>query len=275
MAAFHAHWIPVQILVASPASFAHWTNVATVCTVPANVLSAPTAPQNIAIETAAVPRADAAPGNSCAIPDTHFTPCVSKEIMGVMAGMSPFPIAILNASILFLASCNELAVVSERAENSPSMLPAYLDESATLFKLSCTPSRFDKSGAMAPSDSFPNRSLNTDACLTLSSPRIAPNTFRIVSFALSCIPWATSSALSPNSFNAPTCDFVALSPAVSARIIFFRPVAATSDWMPEPTIEAPSAAISPAATPPTSPNGPMRVTTSEISGALAAVVLPK
>ena len=52
-------------------------------------------------------------------------------------------------------------------------------------------------------------------------------------------------------------------------------MAATSDSTPVDTIDAPSAAISPDATPPTSPKGPIRVTTSEILSADAAVVSPR
>ena len=53
------------------------------------------------------------------------------------------------------------------------------------------------------------------------------------------------------------------------------PVAATSDSIPAPTILAPRAAISPLATPPISPRGPILLTTSDILGALAAVLLPR
>ena len=86
---------------------------------------------------------------------------------------------------------------------------------------------------------------------------------------------AISWAFRPNLAKASACDFVALSPAVRERIIFLIPVAATSDSMPDPTMDAPRAAISPEATPPISPSGPILVTTSEIRGALAAVVLPR
>ena len=97
----------------------------------------------------------------------------------------------------------------------------------------------------------------------------------IAPFASTCIRLATSSAVIPSEANAAACDFVAPAPALIPRMRFLIPVAAISDDVPVPTMDAPSAAISPEATPPTSPSGPIRVTTSEMSGADAAVVLPR
>ena len=123
--------------------------------------------------------------------------------------------------------------------------------------------------------SFPNNSAITLACCSLSKRCTASSTLNIAPRASFCIYFAISTALSPKAAKASFWDFVALSPDTKAKIRFLMPVAAISDVTPDPTRLAPSAAISPDATPPTLPNGPMRVTTSEINGADAAVVLPK
>ena len=183
--------------------------------------------------------------------------------------------AICAAFALLDMSWIEFAVVADLAANSPSMLPVYFCASATLSRFSFRPSKFESSGAIAPSDSLPKSSLSAAACFSLLRAWIDESTCKIVPLASLCIFLATTSDSRPRPCSASFCDFVALSPAVSERIKFLMPVAATSDWIPEPTIDAPRAAISPDATPPTSPSGPMRVTTSEMSGALAAVVFPR
>ena len=124
-------------------------------------------------------------------------------------------------------------------------------------------------------DSFPNKSFNTVACSDLSRPLIASSTSRIAPFALVCMRFDMSTALKPSFSKAAAWESVAPSPATIPSMKFLIPVAATSDLTPVETIDAPSAAISPDATPPTSPSGPMRVTTSEILSADAAVVFPR
>ena len=128
---------------------------------------------------------------------------------------------------------------------------------------------------MAPMDSLPNKFLRTAACWTLSSLLMLSRTIRMVPLASFCMLAATWVESRPSSSKAALCFLVADSPAVSPRIRFLMPVAATSEAIPEPTMLAPMAAISPEATPPTEPSGPIRVTTSAIAGAVAAVLLPR
>ena len=190
-------------------------------------------------------------------------------------GKNTLPISILIRLNAFCINIIAFSVVSLLALNSASMLPAYFEESPTLLKLACKASKLESRGDIAPIDSVPNKSLSTAACFSLGKAFKAVNTSSIAPLASTCIFLAISAASSPNVWKAAACVLVAPSPAVMPRMRFFMPVAATSDCTPVPTIEAPRAAISPDATPPTSPRGPILVTTSEINGADAAVVLPK
>ena len=145
----------------------------------------------------------------------------------------------------------------------------------TLSKLPFSASSWVSSGAMAAMDSEPNSWVMMPACCALGSARSRAMTSMIVPAASRCMFSDVFFASRPIALNAARILGVAASPLVSASIVFLMPVAAISDWTPMPTSVAPSAAISPDARPPTEPSGPIRVTTSVISGAAAAVVLPR
>ena len=155
------------------------------------------------------------------------------------------------------------------------MDPAYCDASPTFLKLLSNASKLVNKGAMAPIDSLPNKSARTLACWSFGKDCSARKTSIMAPLASVCIRLAISAASKPNCWKAAAWLLVAPSPAVIPRIRFLIPVAATSDCTPVAIIEAPNAAISPDATPPISPSGPILVTTSEINGAEAAVVLPR
>ncbi len=167
------------------------------------------------------------------------------------------------------------SVVSHRAWNSLSMEPLYFAASPTLLKLSSSTPSWESNGEIASIESCPNNCFNIADCLSFGKACNAFITSTIAPLASTCIRFAISVASNPNVWNASVCELVALSPAVNAKIKFFIPVAAISGGLPQATIDAPNAAISPDATPPTSPNGPILDTTSEICGAVAALVLPK
>ena len=227
--------------------------------------------------TAAVPTTIAlvSVGYCIAAPPIAVANVPTPSAKGTMTGNSPLVMAILAASMRLFIKISELAVVPARDSNSFSILPAYCAASPARLKFVCKVSSCVSSGAIAESDSLPNRSFIVEACTSFGSCLNRVSTSIIVPCASVCIRFATSVALKPNLENAAIWLFVADSPDTRPSAMFLMPVAAISDCTPTPAIEAPNAAICPALIPATSPSGPTRVTISEISFELAAVTLDK
>lgn len=119
-------------------------------------------------------------------------------------GRRELPRVTAREAIAFLSSWMALAVVLARSSYSFSMLPSYpgLD---TRSRLRLRLSRLDRSGAMAPMDSLPNRFLRTAACWTLSSLLMLSRTIRMVPLASFCMLAATWVESRPSSSKAALC----------------------------------------------------------------------
>ena len=123
--------------------------------------------------------------------------------------------------------------------------------------------------------SLPNKFFKVAPCKYSGSCFTFDNTLIIVLSALTCMSFATCSALNPKLSNAFFCVFVALVPAANPKEKFFNPVAATSEFTPLAIKVAPIAITLSLEIPAIPPSPATLCDISTNSGAVTATLFAK
>ncbi|MOA11109.1 hypothetical protein D3C78_1310310 [compost metagenome] len=131
-----------------------------------------------------------APASSVTLP--MIGPTVAMNSLN--GGSSTLPTVMPNRVTRFCRSCMAFCVVAARAVYSACIDPAYSLSSPTDLKFFCSVFKLVSSGAMAPTDSLPNRLVSTAACLLFSTLASVCSTRLIVPSLSVCMPLEISFA---------------------------------------------------------------------------------
>ena len=224
-----------QLPMSKPAANAIPRTINPTGLIPTTAFIRPSAAVVPAVATRNTPKPTAAPnsplinhGLASASVETLLMIGPTVAMKSLNGGSNTVPTVMAKAVMRFCNNCRAFSVVSDRALYSPSIEPAYFVLSPTALKFFCSTSRLVSKGAIAPTDSLPNRLVSTAACLALSTLATDWSTLLMVPSESVCMPRAISLASRRKALNAICCDLVAALPAVRVRAKFFMPVAATS-----------------------------------------------